>query len=513
MPRLRDLPIRLKLTGIILLVSSLTLVAAAMTIIGYEASTARDRMAADLRGIAQLIGVNSRAALQFADADAATENLQALSARSIVISGALYTADGELFATYQRRRESPIPANPDGPRQRFVDGALELYHDIGHGTERVGTVYLRADVSPLDELLRRYALIVAGLFASVLLLSLLLAMVFQRAISRPVLDLAGVARAVTERQDYTLRARKHASDEIGLLTDALNQMLAQIHDQDDALRRAYGELEQRHQELEREIAERRRAEAAVRALNAELEQRVAARTAQLEAANAELEGFSYSVSHDLRSPLRAIDGFSRILADEYGPQLDAEAGRLIKVVRDNCRNMGQLIDDLLAFSRLGRAAVSTSLTDMQDLVAEVIEEMANVPGETLPPIEVGDLPPVRCDRALLRQVWVNLISNAVKFSGHNPRPRVRIWAEEAEGETVYAVSDNGVGFDMQYANKLFGVFQRLHRPDEFAGTGVGLAMVKRIVVRHGGRVWAQAALDEGATFYFALPTGAEDDAR
>ncbi|HEY4127368.1 MAG TPA: CHASE3 domain-containing protein [Gammaproteobacteria bacterium] len=249
-----------------------------------------------------------------------------------------------------------------------------------------------------------------------------------------------------------------------------------------------------------EITGRRRVEARVTTLNQEL----AARNTELEASNRELEGFTYSISHDLRAPLRAIDGFSQLLQNRYGDKLDAEALRLLGVVRDNSRNMAILIDDLLAFSRMGRKTLETETLDMAALVGECIAEVLRGQPER-PHIVVGPLPNCRGDRTLLRQVWTNLIGNAVKYSGQNPRAQVEIIGREEARECVYSVKDNGVGFDMQYYHKLFGVFQRLHRVEEFPGTGVGLAIAMRAVTKHGGRVWADAAPERGATFLFSLP--------
>jgi PAS domain S-box-containing protein len=253
-----------------------------------------------------------------------------------------------------------------------------------------------------------------------------------------------------------------------------------------------------------DITERERARAEIERLNAELAQRIT----ELEAANRELDTFSYSVSHDLRAPLRAIDGFSRILLEDYAGTLDAEARRLLGVVRANTSGMGQLIDDLLAFSRLSRQPLEPAPVNMRSLARAAAEDAraSAGPGAERAAVEIGDMPVVRGDGALLRQVWVNLIGNALKFSRTSPSPRVEIGATNGAGETVFFVRDNGVGFDMAYADKLFGVFQRLHRPDEFEGTGVGLAIVRRVVARHGGRVWAEGEPDRGATFYFAIPT-------
>ena len=235
----------------------------------------------------------------------------------------------------------------------------------------------------------------------------------------------------------------------------------------------------------------------------ELEARVRERTAELQAAYRELESFSYSVSHDLRAPLRAIDGYSAILAEDHGAGLDAEGRRLLGVVRDAAARMGRLIDDLLAFSRLGRQRLTAGPVDMQALAREVAAELgAQYPAAG---IELGALPAALGDPALLRQVWVNLLGNALKYSAKSAAPRVVVGGAARNGEVEYVVSDNGAGFDMRYVDKLFTVFQRLHRESEFAGTGVGLAIVQRIVARHGGRVWAESRPGEGARFGFALP--------
>lgn len=228
-------------------------------------------------------------------------------------------------------------------------------------------------------------------------------------------------------------------------------------------------------------------------------------SAGLAAANKELDAFSYSVSHDLRSPIRAIDGFAQILEEDYGGRLDDEGRRVVAVIRSSARRMAQLIDDLLAFSRLGRKEPAKQPLDMDSLVGEVVRDLAVE--KPAAKIDVQALPPAEADRSLLRQVWANLVANALKYSGKRDAPRIEIGGRLEPGERVYWVRDNGVGFDMRYAGKLFGVFQRLHAAEEFPGTGVGLAVVQRVVARHGGRVWAEGWPGKGACFYFSLPSG------
>jgi signal transduction histidine kinase len=230
---------------------------------------------------------------------------------------------------------------------------------------------------------------------------------------------------------------------------------------------------------------------------------------ELARSNRELEAFSYSVSHDLRAPLRAIDGFSEVLTDEYGESLDEEGRRLLKVIRENAQRMGQLIDELLAYSRLGRKGLDIAEIDMESLAREVFEEVRLVNSDLQPDVRVLALPRASGDRVLIRQVLANLVSNAVKFSRPKGEIRVEIGGRKDDGRNLYYVTDNGVGFDMRYADKMFGVFQRLHGHNEFEGTGVGLAIVQRIVQKHGGSVWAESKVNEGATFYFTLPFGAD----
>jgi len=255
-----------------------------------------------------------------------------------------------------------------------------------------------------------------------------------------------------------------------------------------------------------DITEQKRAEEQVAELNASLELRVAARTAELEHMNEELEAFSYSVSHDLRAPLRAVSGYSRILEEDFAATLDDEAKRFLATIRGEAQRMGNLIDDLLAFSRIGRQSIAPTELDVAQLAGEVFQEVQRQRPDRTLELVCGDVPPALADRSTIRQVLVNLLSNAAKYAKKDGAIRVEMGATSDSSFNTYWIRDKGVGFDMRYADKLFGVFQRLHSSEEFEGTGVGLAIVARIIARHGGRVWGEGVVGEGASFYFTLPT-------
>jgi len=260
----------------------------------------------------------------------------------------------------------------------------------------------------------------------------------------------------------------------------------------------------RLEQIRREVRERQRAARDIRRLNAELEQRVTERTAQLEAANRELEGFTYSVSHDLRAPLRQVDGFARLLRESAASDLPPQARHYLQRIVDGTGHMGRLIDDLLNLAQVGRQALQPRLTDLNDVVNHVLRDLEAETAEREIVWTIEPLPSARCDAGLMRIAFTNLIGNAVKYTRRCRPARIAIGNADIEGRPVVYVRDNGVGFDMQYADKLFGAFQRLHAAADFEGTGVGLATVRRIVRKHGGDIWAEAAPDRGATFFFTL---------
>jgi signal transduction histidine kinase len=257
--------------------------------------------------------------------------------------------------------------------------------------------------------------------------------------------------------------------------------------------------------LERRERELRAASEKISGMNTELEKRVAERTRQLEATNEELEAFSYSVSHDLRAPLRHMDGFAQILLTEPSLENNERAQRYLQMITKAAKQMGVLIDDLLSFSRMGRKTMVSQKVDMNSLVSDVISDLREEQKGRQIEWSIATLPSVEGDGSMLKQVWTNLISNALKYSRNRNPAKIEVSAREEGDNLVFFVRDNGAGFEMAYADKLFGVFQRLHRDEEFEGTGIGLANVRRIVTRHGGRTWAEAEVNRGATFYFSLP--------
>ena len=494
--------IRYKLVMVVLATTTIALLVAGAALVIYDLRTYQEAWVTDLSTQAEILGRASAPALAFNDPKSAREYLALLKVRPEIAVAAIYNAKGKLFASYQRGGESlkDVPALPEFEGPRVSGNTIAYYKRIVENNEILGTVYLRGDYKLLGRL-TDYLSILGAVLALSLLVALLISTWLQTTVTKPIVAISDVARQVMEKRDFSLRVRKTTEDEIGYLVDAINDMLAEVGRRQEA-------LEASNITLGREMAERARAEDQLRELNIELERRVDARTAQLEAANKELESFSYSVSHDLRAPVRAIIGFSRMLSEEHNDKLDPEAQRFLGIVQSEAHRMGALIDDLLAFSRLGRQAMQIADVDMTQLARSTYESLIAQHPTNNVEFHLGGLPRARGDRGLLGQVWANLLANALKFSSKEGKPCIEVNAISDETEHVYFVRDNGVGFDPRYQSKLYGVFQRLHDASEFPGTGVGLALVQRIVTRHGGRVWADSKPNEGATFYFTLPKAA-----
>ena len=489
---LRDWPIKKKLTAILLLVSSLVLLLTSAAFVTYELLAIRRTTLKNLSTLGRVIASNSTASLAFANEADAREILSALKAEPHVVAAGLYDKNARLFSRYPAGL--PLDALPPAPERdgyRFEEGyviGLEPVAEVG--SPRLGTLYLKSDMQAVSRTLRLSAAIGAGVMAISLLTAYLLAALLQGRISQPILALAEAAAAVSTRQDYSVRAPKLGEDELGTLTDAFNQMLGRIEDQNRELRRYATELEQRVTDRTHELEERNEA--------------LRRNAAELLAANTELDAFAYSVSHDLRAPLRSIDGFSQVLLEDYSAQLD-EAGRdSLQRVRAASQRMATLIDDLLKLARFTRSEMRTEAVDLTKIAQDIAADLQRSTPERQVEFAIAPGLEARGDVRLLRVALENLLRNSWKYTARQPRPRIEFGSVQENGERVFRVRDNGAGFDMQYADKLFGVFQRLHSPADFEGTGVGLATVRRIITRHGGRIWAEGVVDQGATFYFTL---------
>ena len=501
LPTTRSL--RQKLLGMVLVTTLVALIVALAAMIGYDLSAYHRSLVSDMTTQAELIGRTIAPALAFDDIKVAKENLSLLRFRPLVSSAAVYNARGALFATYARKDEAhvfPKLPGPDGARVEERD--LVLFKRIVSDGEILGTVYLRADYELFDRVYD-YLGIAAVVLIAAMLVALLMSSWMQNIVTRPILAIAQVAREVVGQRDYSRRAVKMSADEVGTMVDSFNDMLAEID-------RRNRELEASNAKLAQEAEERSRAEREILRLNTELENRVRERTAQLETANRELESFSYSVSHDLRAPLRAIDGFGQALLDDFPEHLPGDAKRYLSRIRSSTQHLAQLIEDLLKLARVSRGPLERRAVDLGQIARQVAAELQQgEPGRAVE-VSVWDGMRTEADAHLLRAALDNLIGNAWKFTSKSAKPHIEVGALKDRGRATFFVRDNGAGFDMAYADKLFGAFQRLHSATEYSGTGIGLATVQRIVHRHGGRIWAEAEIGKGAVFFFTLEAAAEE---
>jgi signal transduction histidine kinase len=467
--------VRLKLVATMLAATLAAVLFTLAAIIGYELRTYYRSAFTSLQAQAELLGRNSAVALAFDDAGVARENIEAMRGQQQIQAAAIYDARGRMFASFSRDPAPAFPPLPEADGIRVEGDQLVVFRRVANEREILGTIYLRENYEFYRRLWDYLGIAtVVGLLA--MLGAYGLAAWLQGVVTRPLLAVADVAEAVAKKRDFSLRAVKLSSDEIGTLVEHFNSMLMEME-------RATGE---------------------VLRLNAELEQRVRERTAQLESTNAELEAFCYSVSHDLRAPLRAIDGFSQALVDDFPSDVPPDAARYLARIRTSAQRMGQLIEDLLNLSKVSRGELQRADVDVGEIAQQVVAELRQrEPGRQVD-VHVWEDMRARADGRLLRAALENLIGNAWKFTGKTAAPRIEVGALRDGGRCSYFVRDNGAGFDMAYASKLFGAFQRLHTVNEFQGTGIGLATVQRIVHRHGGRIWADAAPGKGAVFYFTL---------
>ncbi len=465
----------------------------------FEFVSARQHLIDDLSAKAEIIGANCTGALAFDNSSDANQVLSTLASQPGIITAGIFTKDGLPFASYTRadfQSRQPQRTRADG--YYFESGRLELYQGIRLNDARLGTMLLISDLEGLYSWFWLSGQIILLSLIGSLIVAYFSASALQSRISLPVLQLVETAEEISRRQDYSLRAKKITDDELGTLADAFNAMLCQIGERG-------ARLTQANESMAKEIAERKRAEQEIRSLNEELEGRVKKRTAELETLNKELEAFSYSVSHDLRAPLRSIDGFSQIVLEDYAERLDEKGKERLERIRAASHRMGKLIDDMLNLSKISRSEMRRTRVNLSTLALMIISELQkNEPARNVKFV-VADGLEAEGDEQLLRVALENLLYNAWKYTTKHDRAQIEFNAvRHHTGETAFFVRDDGAGFDMRYVNKLFGAFQRLHSSGEFPGTGIGLATVQRVIHRHGGKVWAEGAVEKGATFYFTL---------
>lgn len=474
MALLRELSIKQKLTMVMLLTIFAGVVLIGVFFMGYERVQTREQLVHEIAVITKVAYSQVTAALEFDDLNTLQESANSLDFDYTIDVVCIYDAELNLKARSfpGSVKAIPCPDNPHVDTTGFVGANYHHIEDVFSESVRVGTIFIGANMDYVNSQIQRYFYMMLTALGIISVVSLLVAMVLQKAVTDPISELAVTATSIAAERDFSLRANKSSNDEIGQMVDAFNAMLVAI--------------EQRDQEL--------------RSHKAELESKVEERTAELKAANQELEAFSYSVSHDLRSPLRAIDGFSQALMEDYAKELDSTALGYLERVRMASQRMGVLIDSMLWLSRVTRQEIVTRNVDFSLMCEEVVRDVRERdPGRDVL-VKVQPNMSMLCDSRLMRIVITNLVDNAFKYTQKKVAAEISIGCREG----VYFVQDNGAGFDMRYVDKLFGAFQRLHSKDEYEGTGVGLATVARVIHRHGGDIWAESEVDQGATFYFTV---------
>lgn len=474
MAKLHPNSISARLTMMNMLVSAIALLLAFAGFLAYDQITFRQNLERTLSAQAQIIAFNSMSAILFDDPQAAYATLSPLGDSRNILAAGIFTLDHRALAQYARRPSDalanvPAPASGTLEQYWFAGGHLVLVRQIMSEGKPVGFVYLKSDLRELDQRLKRYGLIALAVLLISWLATILVSAAFSRSVARPIVELAGVAQQISRNKDYKIRvAATIGNDEVTVLIRSFNEMLQ--------------ELQRSHDELE---------------------QRVADRTRELLSANQELEAFSSAVSHDLRGPLESINGYTYLLASHLG-KFEPETRELVAGIRSSVKRMAELIDDLLELSRVSSSTMVEERVDLSALARSIMIDLFLASPERKVDFTAGDTQAVHGDGRLLRIVMDNLLRNAWKYTSHREHARIEFGQFERDGRVTYFVRDTGSGFDQSAAGLLFQPFQRLHSNEEFPGHGIGLATVRRIIRRHGGDIWAEGAIGQGATFYFTL---------
>ncbi len=485
----KDLPIRTKLICFIMLSAMLSVLILSSVFVFQRYHSFKQQIQDEISAITHIIADRSNAAVLFEDKTALTETLSSLALHPQIVAACTYSIINVRLAHYTqstqiRAADSPQnkPSMPDCPQaihsheSFFSEGYFYISEPIVASNEVVGTIFIKASTAKLRQELLTTTFTALTLSSFVIFLAFALARYIQRFISNPLLELKEATKYVSLDIDHVPQVQKHNNDEIGELVDAFNTMLQTIAEQNKIILTHTDNLEQ-------EVNER---------------------TKELALANRELEAFSYSVSHDLKAPLRTIDGFSLALEEDYGDQLDSTALHYLSRVRAGSAKMAQLINNLLQLSRVTRLELKKQQVNLTELATKIVAELtANNQKRDLK-LTLQENMYVMGDPVLVEILLDNLVSNAWKYSQKKECSSIEIGCQEQMGNTVYYIKDNGAGFDMKYASQLFKPFNRLHSAEEFEGTGIGLATVARIVERHHGKIWVDSAQEAGTTFFFTL---------
>lgn len=473
----RSLPLKAKLLLLTLSVSCLGIVLVCISLVVVEHQAYKKQLESELITVASILAEQSAAAVLFRDQNQLDSIIASLRQIETIEQVCIYDANGEVLSSFQGKAGEVCPSTSGTLEEGFSEKHYTMMRPILIEGDAVGSFYLKSRLQVLREHIRKFIFYVLVISVTIISILVLIAFKLQRLVSQPIQELSDAVETVARDEDYSVRVRVAGDDELGRLGAAFNDMISTIQQQNLRITRS----------------------------KAELERVVETRTSQLRLANSELEAFSYSVSHDLRQPLRAIEGFGLALEEDCADQLDATGHDYLRRIRGATIRMGSLIDGLLILSRVSRKQLDLDVIDLSAMIKEIVDELEEVEASSPSFVEVEDGMTVTGDERLLRVAFQNLLQNAWKYSSRQPERRIRISSERDSGTITVRIDDNGVGFDMKYADKLFVSFNRLHSPSDFPGSGLGLATVYRIVNRHSGSVHAESEVDNGASFFVKLP--------
>jgi signal transduction histidine kinase len=473
MRTLRDIPIRQKLMVIVMLTTVTAMLLSGIGMVAADSILFRRNLERDLSTQAQIIADTTTGELAFNDPKSADETLGALRSRTHVVAACIYRPDGTTLANYTRAgADSGCPPGAGRDELRFRSNDIIVSRVIFLSGHPIGTLVLLYDLLELSERMRIYGATVIGVLLVSSLIAFLLSSSLRAIIATPVSQLVRAMTSVSETSDYSIRAPKLSNDELGLLADRFNEMLAGIQLRDDSLKTVLGEREAALRELRR--------------------------------ANEDLQQFAYSASHDLQEPIRNVAVYSEIVAKRYMHVLDADGKQFLGFLAEGGRRLARLISDLLSYTRAGIVETDATPVDASAVLEQTLSGLAEAIRESGAHVTRGRLPRVWIAEAHLQQVFQNLITNALKYRKETP-PEIHISAVHQDAAWCFSVQDNGIGIDPQYKEKIFGVFKRLHRDQKYSGTGIGLAICHRVLELYGGRIWVESSAGEGATFFFTVP--------